>query len=103
MLKHPVETEARIRLALERIESLIYSPRPPWKSRRGIGAGSRLRIQAARKAKYVPFSVGEMWGSLWDTSWFRFRGQVPKSWKGREVVALVRLTGIAAKDSRRRG
>jgi hypothetical protein len=35
-----------------------------------------------------------MWGALWDTVWFRFQGEIPREWKGFEVVALVRLTGL---------
>jgi alpha-mannosidase len=94
MLKHPDLTEARIRATLERIEKQIYGPKQTidiaiWNVR-----GEPIAAEKAFKAKYAPFSVGEMWGSLWDTSWFRFRGQVPKAWKGREVVALVRLTSI---------
>jgi alpha-mannosidase len=94
MLKHPVQTEARIRLALERIEALIHFPKVPveigiWNVR-----GEPVVAEKALQAKYKPFQVGENWGPLWDTSWFRFRGQVPKSWKGREVVALVRLTNV---------
>ncbi len=94
MLKHPGQTEARIRLALERIEKLIYSPRVPveigiWNVR-----GEPVTPEKALKAKYQPFRVGDQWGPLWDTSWFRFRGQVPKIWRGREVVALVRLTDV---------
>ena len=94
MQKHPELTEGRIRATLERIHKQIYSPKQPidvaiWK----VG-GEPVAAEKALKAKYAPFAVGEMWGPLWDTAWFRFRGQVPKAWRGREVVALVRLTTV---------
>jgi alpha-mannosidase len=94
MLKHPALTEARIRNALSRIEQLIHSPKIPIEVAIWNVRGEPVAAAKAFKAKYAPFAVGENWGPLWDTSWLRFRGQVPKSWKGREVAALVRLTNI---------
>ena len=29
------------------------------------------------------------WGSTFDCAWFRFKGTIPESWKGKEVVALI--------------
>jgi alpha-mannosidase len=94
MLKHPQVTETRIRQALERIEKSIYSPRQPVDIAIWCARGEPVPAEKAFRAKYAPFAVGGMWGALWDTAWFRFRGQVPKSWKGHEVVALLRLTSI---------
>ena len=92
MLKHPELTEARIRHALARIEKQIFSPKQPVEIAIWNVRGEPVAAEKAFKAKYAPFAVGDLWGSPWDTAWFRFRGQVPSAWKGREVVALVRLT-----------
>jgi alpha-mannosidase len=94
MLKHPDLTEGRIRATLARIQHQIYTPKAPIDIAIWNVGGEPVAAEKALKARYAPFAVGEMWGPLWDTSWFRFRGQVPKSWKGREVVALVRLTSV---------
>ncbi len=94
MLKHPVQTEGRIRQAVRRIEALIYTPVSPVEVAIWNVGGEPVQAEKAFKAKYVPFQVGSMWGALWDTSWFRFRGEVPREWKGREVVARIRLTNI---------
>jgi alpha-mannosidase len=94
MLKHPVQTEGRIRLALRRIEKLLYPETSPVEVAAWNVGGEPVPAEKAFKAKYSPFSVGEMWGGLWDTTWFRIRGEVPKEWKGREVVVRVRLTNI---------
>lgn len=94
MLKHPALTEGRIRLTLRRIESLIYTPVVPVEVAIWNVGGEPVPAAKALAAKYAPFAVGEMWGALWDTSWFRVRGEVPKDWKGREVVARIRLTNI---------
>jgi alpha-mannosidase len=42
---------------------------------------------------FTPFEVGDAWGAMWDTTWFRFRGSIPQSWAGAEVVALIHLGG----------
>jgi alpha-mannosidase len=94
MFKHPLLTESRIRQTVGRIEEHVYSPRAPIEVAMWAVHGEPVPAERAFKAKYKPFSVGQMWGSLWDTVWFRFQGQVPKEWKGREVVALVRLTNL---------
>lgn len=92
MLKHPALTERRIRNTAERIEALIYTPTHPVEVAMWPVHGEPVPAEKALKAKYSPFEVGGMWGGLWDTAWFRFRGEIPKEWKGREVVARVRLT-----------
>ena len=94
MLKHPLLTESRIWQTLERIEKLVNWPTAPIEIAAWAVHGEPVPPERAFKAKYTPFSVGEMWGSLWDTVWFRFQGQIPTDWKGREVVALVRLTSL---------
>lgn len=94
MLKHPVLTEGRIRNAVARIEKLIYTPVQAVEVAIWPVHGEPVPKDKAFKAKYTPFSVGEMWGPLWDTAWFRFRGEVPRAWKGRDVVVRVCLTHL---------
>jgi len=91
MQKHPDLTENRIRTTLARIHRQIYTPTQPIEIAIWHVNGEPVAAEKAFKARYAPFAVGGMWGSLWDTAWFRFRGQVPKAWRGREVVALVRV------------
>lgn len=47
------------------------------------------------KLKYKPIREGEIWGTTWENAWFHFQGEVPKSWKGKEVVLLLQLSGEA--------
>jgi alpha-mannosidase len=55
--------------------------------------GEPVSVADAVRRDFLPFAVGERWGALWDTTWFRFRGQVPSEWAGIEVAALVHLGG----------
>jgi alpha-mannosidase len=42
---------------------------------------------------FAPFAVGDRWGGMWSTTWFRFSGRVPDGWAGQEVAAVVHLGG----------
>ena len=44
-------------------------------------------------ANFLPFRTGTVWGSDFDCAWFRFKGQVPESCKGKKVVALINVQG----------
>lgn len=45
------------------------------------------------KAVFAPFKKGTVWGSDFDCAWFRFKGKVPDSCKGKKVVALINVQG----------
>ena len=42
---------------------------------------------------FQPFAIGDRWGGMWGTTWFRFRAAPPDRWAGRELVALIHLGG----------
>ena len=39
--------------------------------------------------------IGESWGELWDCGWFNFKGEVPKSYEGENIVLLIDISGEA--------
>ena len=55
--------------------------------------GEPIPPAEALRRTYEPFSVGDAWGGMWDTSWFRFTATIPADWEGEEVVALIHLGG----------
>ena len=55
--------------------------------------GEPIGPDAARAATYEPFAVGQAWGGMWDTTWFRMRGTIPLDWAGRRVDARITLGG----------
>ncbi|HUJ64019.1 MAG TPA: glycoside hydrolase family 38 C-terminal domain-containing protein, partial [Acidimicrobiales bacterium] len=55
--------------------------------------GEPIPPSEAVRRQYVPFAVGDGWGGMWDTSWFRFTASVPDEWEGQEVAALIHLGG----------
>lgn len=56
-------------------------------------AGEPRPPEEAVAGPFEPFAVGDRWGGMWSTTWFRFRASVPDAWQGREVVAVVHLGG----------
>ncbi len=92
MLKHTKLTEARIESALSRITSRIHPDVAPIAVEAWTVGGEPVSYDEALKATFQPVEVGHPWGPAWDTTWFRIRGEVPASWKGREVVVLFQLT-----------
>jgi alpha-mannosidase len=55
--------------------------------------GEPVTAADALRRHFQPFAVGDRWGALWDTTWFRFQGTIPTEWAGLEVAALVHLGG----------
>ena len=41
--------------------------------------------------KFKGINLKEEWGKLWGSVWFRFKGKIPKDWKGKKVGVLINL------------
>ena len=95
MQKHPNITERRIETALKQIRPQIHPETCPVTVEAWTVGGEPVTYEQAVKADYQPISVGDPWGPVWDTTWFRIRGEVPASWAGREVVVLVKIGDLA--------
>lgn len=91
-MNYPKISEERIQRSLPRIRKQIHGLEQPLEIAAWHVHGEPVPAKHALRQKYEPFSLGQEWGGLWDTTWFRFRGQVPADWGGREVIARVRLT-----------
>jgi alpha-mannosidase len=85
MQKHRALTLGRLRrFATDELAPLIYPARAPitlsvW------SAPDRVPYATAVAATYRPATVGEAFGPLWSTHWFKVEGEVPAAWAGREV------------------
>ena len=45
------------------------------------------------EGEHKKIKIGEKWGDLWDCAWFRFKGQVPESAKGKKTVLIIDVSG----------
>lgn len=84
--------EARAFLA-EVVAPAVHPDRLPLEVTARHLPGEPETPDRALAGPFEPFSVGDRWGGMWATTWFRCRAEVPRSWAGREVVALVHLGG----------
>ena len=85
-------TDAR-RLVTTLIEPAVHAERLPLTVTARHLPGEPVGPNEAVAGPFAPFAVGDRWGGMWGTTWFRFSGNVPERWHGREVVALLHLGG----------
>ena len=71
----------------------IYPQRLPLEVAAHHVRGEPIPAREALARPFEPFSTGQRWGGMWDTTWFRMRASIPAAWGGEEVVALVDLGG----------
>jgi alpha-mannosidase len=45
------------------------------------------------KLKYKPIKKDANWGKKWESAWFHLKGEIPKSWKGKTIVAELDFSG----------
>jgi alpha-mannosidase len=75
------------------VKPAIYGDRAPLEVDAHHVHGEPITVAEARDREYIPFAVGERWGGMWDTTWFRMRAEIPPDWEGSEVAALIDLGG----------
>lgn len=84
--------EAR-RFARQVVAPAIYPDRIPLEVTAHHLPGEPVPPEIATAGDFRPFAVGERWGGMWATTWFRFRAGIPPDWAGREIAAVVHLGG----------
>jgi alpha-mannosidase len=77
----------------EVVAPAVYPERVPLEITARHLAGEPLRADEAVAGRFEPFGVGDRWGGMWATTWFRFRATVPAGWAGGDVVAVIHLGG----------
>jgi alpha-mannosidase len=71
----------------------IYPERVPLDVSARHLLGEPLPPEAAVDGPFHAFGVGDPWGGMWSTTWFRCRATVPDTWAGRPIAALIHLGG----------
>lgn len=77
----------------EELEGAWYSEMQELSVRFAYNAETPITRKNYEALPYKTIKIGEKWGNLWGSAWFKFTGQTPKAWQGREVVALVDIGG----------
>lgn len=83
---------ARVRATLDRhLRPGIFGATAPLRVSARQLPGEPISAAEALAGEFTPFAVGAPWGPPWGTTWFRLQGEVPREWRGCEVVARVGL------------
>lgn len=83
---------AQLRVRIREIGETIYSQRQPIGKIEYCVTGRGRGPERMPQSGWKPFAVGQKWGGYDQTTWFRMRVSVPKSMRGRRVLALIRTT-----------
>ncbi|MHB8618675.1 MAG: hypothetical protein ACYDAG_03750 [Chloroflexota bacterium] len=88
MIRHTEYTRARLAQTAERLRALIYPQTCPPDEMLVSPPVGRISWEEAQRLPYRPASLGERFGPLWTTFWFRLRARVPDQWHGRRIDLL---------------
>jgi len=83
--RHPKYTRDRIAQVGARIRALIRADTRDPDSLRVAGPVDRIPIEEAERLEYCDAALGERFGPLWATYWFRVEATVPAEWAGERV------------------
>ncbi|UYQ78180.1 glycosyl hydrolase-related protein [Glutamicibacter sp. JL.03c] len=85
-------TTGRVKRVLqERVRPAIYSQSIPLQVSWHELPGEPVTPAEGLALDYSPTQAGTAWGAAWGTTWFHLQGQVPASWAGRRVEAVIDL------------
>ena len=88
VIRHPEYTRARLAQTSERLRALVYAETVPVEGLEVAGPVDRIARSEARSLPYRPAQLGERFGPLWATYWFRGAASVPPAWAGSRVDLL---------------
>ena len=88
MIRHPQYTRARLAQTAERLRALVHPETRAPDELLVSPRVDRIPWEEAQRLEYRPAAIGERFGPLWATYWFRVRARVPAEWAGRRVELL---------------
>jgi alpha-mannosidase len=88
MQRHPDYTQQRLKLLADRMRQRIYAEARAVETLAVSGPVGRIGYAAAQGLEYREAKVGEAFGPLWATYWFRGEARVPEGWR-RSRVDLI--------------
>jgi alpha-mannosidase len=87
MQKHIELTRQRAQVFSTKLLALFYPLRTPV-TISVYHAPGRVTFEEALRGDYQPATVGEKFGPLWSTHWFKINFKIPPAWQGKEVHFL---------------
>jgi alpha-mannosidase len=88
MQRHPRYTRERIAQVGDRIRSLVWADARDPEMLQVAGPVDRIPPEQADALSYRDANLGDQFGPLWATYWFRVTANVPAEWAGERVDLL---------------
>jgi alpha-mannosidase len=88
MLRHPGYTRERIAQVGDRIHALIHADAVAPERLAVAGPVDRIEPAEAEQLDYRDCELGETFGPLWASYWFKVEATVPERWQGERVDLL---------------
>ena len=88
MIRHLGYTRERLAQTSARLRERVYAQARPAHEVLVSGPVDRIGWDEAQALEYRPAELGERFGPLWATYWFRVRATVPDEWSGGRVDLL---------------
>jgi len=85
VIQHLDYTRRRFLRTSERLHAVMWPEARPVDTLLVAGPVDRISYVAAQELEYRPAELGERFGPLWATYWFRVRATVPEEWRGERV------------------
>jgi alpha-mannosidase len=90
------DAERRIELAqlhnrLQEIRATIYTEAQPMKETQFVVTGQGKGPESIPEKGWKKCDLPYRWGGLDQTTWFRLQASIPKDWRGRQVVGIIKL------------
>jgi alpha-mannosidase len=87
-MRHLGYTRERLAQMSSRLQDRIYPDVRPADEVLVSEAVDRISWEGAQTLEYRPAEIGQRFGPLWATYWFRVRATVPEEWRGNRVDLL---------------
>jgi alpha-mannosidase len=88
LIRHTEYSRARLRQLSQRLFAAVYPETRPVDELLVAGPVDRIAWEEAQTLDYRAAELGERFGPLWATYWFRLRATVPEGWRGARVDLL---------------
>jgi len=85
LISHPEYTRRRLRQTSERLLARVFPDTRPVDELVVAGPVDRISWEEAQALDYRQAELGERFGPLWATHWFRVRATIPDDWRGERV------------------
>jgi alpha-mannosidase len=88
LIRHIEYSRARLRQLSQRLFAAVYAETRPVDELLVAGPVDRISWEDAQALDYGAAKLGERFGPLWATYWFRLRATLPDDWSGARVDLL---------------